>query len=69
MITSVLLIDPLNEGVKISKAAIGGIVGGLLFLAVAVLLALCSVKIFGKSRKQKGDVLKYGMFLSFRNIS
>ncbi|CAD5121550.1 DgyrCDS10049 [Dimorphilus gyrociliatus] len=36
--------DPLNEGVKISKAAIGGIVGGLAFLAVAVLLALCSVK-------------------------
>ncbi|ELU05784.1 hypothetical protein CAPTEDRAFT_193232 [Capitella teleta] len=51
--------DPLAEGVSITEGMIGGIVGGLLFLLVTVILAIVAVKIFNK-RKQREKAMRYG---------
>ena len=51
--------DPMLEGMHMSQGVIGGIVGGLLFLFVAIVLAVCAVKIFNK-RKQRERAMRYG---------
>ncbi|KAK2156895.1 hypothetical protein LSH36_202g01004 [Paralvinella palmiformis] len=52
-------VDPMHEGVHISDGMIGGIVGGLLFLFVAIILAVLAIKIFNK-RKQREKAMRYG---------
>lgn len=58
-----LLSDPEGE-IRISDAMIGGIVGGLLFLFVAIILAVLAVKILNK-RKQREKQLRYGTYWVF----
>lgn len=55
------ILDPMAEGVKISDGMIGGILGGGLFLLVAIILAVIAVKIFNK-RKQREKAMRYGKF-------
>ena len=52
--------DPMNEGMIISNGVIGGIVGGLLFLFVAIVMACMAIKIFNK-RRQRERAMRYGM--------
>ena len=51
--------DPLMKGVMISNGVIGGIVGGLLFLFVVIVMAVMAVRIFNK-RRQRERAMRYG---------
>ena len=53
--------DPMTEGVIISTSMIGGIVGGLLFLFVAIILIVIAIKFFNK-RRQRERAMRYGKF-------
>lgn len=53
------VLDTKGEGFRLSSGMIGGIVGGLLFLVVAFILALIAVKIFNK-RKEREKAMRYG---------
>lgn len=59
-----LTTDPMKKGVKLSKAAIGGIVGGLLFFIFTVLMSVCGVKVFSRNQGKRESVIKYGKFFS-----
>ena len=61
-----LISDPLKaEGM--SNAMIGGVVGGLIFLFIAVILAVMAIKFFSK-RRQRERAARYGKSLILRNI-
>ena len=55
----VVLVDPMQEGVMISNSMIGGIVGGLLFIFVAIILIVIAIKFFNK-RRQRERAMRYG---------
>ena len=56
----------MGEGVQISEGMIGLIIGVLLFLVVAFILAFIAVKIFNK-RKQREKALRTGKWASYFN--
>ena len=56
---TVVLVDPMTEGVMISTSMIGGIVGGLLFIFVAIILIVIAIKFFNK-RRQRERAMRYG---------
>lgn len=51
--------DPMLDGVQISDGMIGGIVGGLLFLFVAICLTVIGIKSLIKKR-QREKAMRYG---------
>ena len=56
---SAVVVDPMTEGVMISNSMIGGIVGGLLFIFVAIILIVIAIKFFNK-RRQRERAMRYG---------
>ena len=54
------------EGMMISNGVIGGIVGGLLFLFVAIVMAVMAIRIFAK-RRQRERAMRYGMKTTYNS--
>ena len=49
----------MQTGMQLSDGEIGGLVGGLLFVLVAIILSVIAVKIF-KRRKEQEKAMRYG---------
>ncbi len=47
------------EGVSVPSGLIGGVVGGLLFVFVAIILIVIAIKFFRK-RRQRERAMRYG---------